>query len=69
MQMISPDGPVYQAGTLSGNPVATTAGIETLNILKNESADYERLEQKTRKLADAAREAGKDIFVLIRLDL
>ena len=35
MQMISPDGPVYQAGTLSGNPVATTAGIETLNILKN----------------------------------
>ena len=34
MQMISPDGPVYQAGTLSGNPVATTAGIETLNILK-----------------------------------
>ena len=36
MQMISPDGPVYQAGTLSGNPVATTAGIETLNILKNE---------------------------------
>lgn len=34
MQMISPDVPVYQAGTLSGNPVATTAGIETLNILK-----------------------------------
>lgn len=59
MQMISPDGPVYQAGTLSGNPVATTAGIETLNILKNDPQIYERLEQKTRKLADAAREAGK----------
>ena len=56
MQMISP---VYQAGTLSGNPVATTAGIETLNILKNDPQIYERLEQKTRKLADAAREAGK----------
>ena len=55
MQMISPDGPVYQAGTLSGNPVATTAGIETLNILKNDPQIYERLEQKTRKLADAAR--------------
>ena len=53
------DGPVYQAGTLSGNPVATTAGIETLNILKNDPQIYERLEQKTRKLADAAREAGK----------
>lgn len=59
MQMISPDGPVYQAGTLSGNPVATTAGIETLNILKNDPQIYERLEQKTRKLADVAREAGK----------
>lgn len=58
MQMISPDGPVYQAGTLSGNPVATTAGIETLNILKNDPQIYERLEQKTRKLADAARKAG-----------
>ena len=56
MQMISPDGPVYQAGTLSGNPVATTAGIETLNILKNDPQIYERLEQKTRKLADAARD-------------
>ena len=52
MQMISPDGPVYQAGTLSGNPVATAAGIETLNILKNDLQIYERLEQKTRKLAD-----------------
>ena len=39
--------------------VATTAGIETLNILKNDPQIYERLEQKTRKLADAAREAGK----------
>lgn len=58
MQMISPDGPVYQAGTLSGNPVATTAGIETLNILKNDPQIYERLEQKTKKLADAARKAG-----------
>ena len=58
MQMISPDGPVYQAGTLSGNPVATTAGIETLNILKNDPQIYKRLEQKTRKLADAARKAG-----------
>ena len=35
MRMISPDGPVYQAGTLSGNPIATAAGIETLKILKN----------------------------------
>ena len=58
MQMISPDGPVYQAGTLSGNPVATTAGIETLNILKDDPQIYERLENKTKKLANAARQAG-----------
>ena len=33
MSMVSPEGPVYQAGTLSGNPLAMTAGIETLKIL------------------------------------
>ena len=35
MQMIAPAGPVYQAGTLSGNPVAVTAGIETLKLLNS----------------------------------
>ena len=41
MDYISPLGPVYQAGTLSGNPVAVAAGIEILRILKN--ADYKKL--------------------------
>ena len=63
MQMISPDGPVYQAGTLSGNPVATTAGIETLNILKNDPQIYERLEQKTRKLADSSKRSRKRTYL------
>lgn len=67
--MISPDGPVYQAGTLSGNPVATTAGIETLNILKNDPQIYERLEQKQENLLMQQEKQEKDIFVLIRLDL
>lgn len=58
MRMVSPDGPVYQAGTLSGNPIATTAGIETLTILKEDSAIYERLEKKTKRLADAVRAAA-----------
>ncbi len=58
MQMISPDGPVYQAGTLSGNPIATTAGIETLKILKEDPAVYERLETKGEKMAQAVREAA-----------
>ena len=69
MQMISPDGPVYQAGTLSGNPVATTAGIETLNILKNDPQIYERLEQNKKNLLMQQEKQEKDIFVLIRLDL
>jgi glutamate-1-semialdehyde 2,1-aminomutase len=45
MALLAPDGPVYQAGTLSGNPIAMTAGIETLNIL-NQSKYYEKLEKK-----------------------
>ena len=36
MGMLSPDGPVYQAGTLSGNPVATTAGLATLRLATDE---------------------------------
>lgn len=46
MDMVSPVGPVYQAGTLSGNPIATTAGIETLEILKKDPGIYRRLEKK-----------------------
>lgn len=53
MQTVSPAGDVYQAGTLSGNPIATTAGIETLKILKEDSGIYERLENKAGKIAEA----------------
>lgn len=59
MEMVSPLGPVYQAGTLSGNPIATTAGIETLTVLKNHPEIYGELEQKSRKLADTMREVWK----------
>ena len=67
MMKVSPAGPVYQAGTLSGNPLAMTAGLETLNILTEEraddGADYSRmLTLKTKKLLlgwqAKAREAG-----------
>lgn len=60
MEMVSPCGPVYQAGTLSGNPIATTAGIITLSLLKNDKAVYHRLEQKGKRLAESIRDAGKD---------
>ena len=61
MAMVSPEGPVYQAGTLSGNPLAMTAGIETLRILSKENT-YNKLESTgallEEGLADAARKAG-----------
>ncbi len=64
MRMISPDGPVYQAGTLSGNPIATTAGIETLKILKGHQEIYGRLEKNGEKIAQAVREtAGEYVQV------
>jgi glutamate-1-semialdehyde 2,1-aminomutase len=49
MEMISPAGPVYQAGTLSGNPLAMNAGITTLEILK-EPGTYETLEERSARL-------------------
>ncbi len=51
MQMVSPSGPVYQAGTLSGNPLATRAGIETLKILKDLNP-YRDLDEKTAYLCE-----------------
>lgn len=60
MDMVSPVGPVYQAGTLSGNPIATTAGIETLRILKEDTEIYRRLAAKAEKIADTVKEAAGD---------
>ncbi|HWJ03199.1 MAG TPA: glutamate-1-semialdehyde 2,1-aminomutase [Verrucomicrobiae bacterium] len=61
MEHISPAGPIYQAGTLSGNPLAMTAGIANLQVLSRPGA-YEALEQKSAKLVagmgQAAEEAG-----------
>lgn len=60
MDMVSPVGPVYQAGTLSGNPVATAAGIATLRILQKDPDIYRRLEAKALRLTEAVREAAED---------
>lgn len=58
MSHISPDGPVYQAGTLSGNPLAVTAGLVTLRILEKMDP-YSSLEQKTLWLTNNIRNAAK----------
>jgi glutamate-1-semialdehyde 2,1-aminomutase len=61
MSMVSPEGPVYQAGTLSGNPLAMTAGITTLKVLTKKGT-YETLEQRAslleKGLFEASRKAG-----------
>ena len=65
MEKIAPSGPVYQAGTLSGNPLAMTAGIETLKIL-SQPGTYERLnrlsEQLSQGFSDAAKSAGATVY-------
>jgi glutamate-1-semialdehyde 2,1-aminomutase len=58
MQHMSPVGPVYQAGTLSGNPLAMAAGIATLDILAEPGA-YEKLEAAGARLADGLAEAAR----------
>jgi len=59
MELISPAGPVYQAGTLSGNPLAMTAGITTLRLLSKSSDFYEQLGQKTMALCAGIRSQGE----------
>ncbi|MDR1070753.1 MAG: glutamate-1-semialdehyde 2,1-aminomutase [Gracilibacteraceae bacterium] len=60
MRQVAPLGPVYQAGTLAGNPVAMAAGLATLKILQGDPAVYARLEEKGRILAGALRQAAAD---------
>jgi glutamate-1-semialdehyde 2,1-aminomutase len=64
MEMIAPSGPVYQAGTLSGNPLAMTAGLETLRIIDEDPNFYTRLEE-----AGSALESGfNEILTELRSD-
>jgi glutamate-1-semialdehyde 2,1-aminomutase len=62
MQQLAPAGPVYQAGTLSGNPVSVAAGVATLTVLRETPGAYERLEElgalAQQGLEDAAAAAG-----------
>lgn len=66
MSLVAPSGPVYQAGTLSGNPLAVTAGMKTLELLRRDGV-YECLEVASEKVEaifrDAAAEAGVRCFV------
>jgi len=65
MAMVAPAGPMYQAGTLSGNPLAMMAGIKTLELLQKPGT-YEQLDKITKKLSEGllsiAKEAGIAVF-------
>lgn len=65
MSKVAPVGPVYQAGTLSGNPVAVAAGIATLKILKKEGA-YEELGEKTSWLVNELKSACEQLDIPIQ---
>lgn len=64
MEVVAPVGGVYQAGTLSGNPIATTAGLTTLTILKEQKDLYQTIEKTAKRLAGAVRAAlGEQVCV------
>ncbi len=63
MEKVAPSGPVYQAGTLSGNPLATAAGIATLEILRRPGT-YEELEQISDRVATGFMQASADAGVI-----
>jgi len=65
MECVAPVGPVYQAGTLSGNPLAVSAGIATLETLR-EPGFYEELDRKASILADGLTQAGACVGIAVR---
>ncbi len=70
MDRLSPDGDIYQAGTLSGNPIAMSAGLASLKKLKANPDIYDKLEAKAKKLTDGfkktAKESGIELQVGVR---
>ena len=58
MDVVAPLGAVYQAGTLSGNPIAVTAGIESLKALKEDKDIYNRIDKYAAKLEEAYKNKG-----------
>ncbi|MBE2986534.1 glutamate-1-semialdehyde 2,1-aminomutase [Campylobacter sp. RM12920] len=69
MNCLSPDGAVYQAGTLSGNPVAMSAGIAALSKINSNKNLYAKLENLARKLTDGFKDAAKSVGIDIQTDV
>jgi len=69
MAMLSPEGPVYQAGTLSGNPVAMAAGYATLTKLKQNARVMAVLEARATRLVDGMKESAKECGITMQTDV
>jgi glutamate-1-semialdehyde 2,1-aminomutase len=67
MEMVAPSGPVYQAGTLSGNPLAVAAGAMTLEVLRRPGT-YERLETLGKRLGDGLQEQARQAGIPLRVN-
>lgn len=66
MKLLSPDGAVYQAGTLSGNPLAMAAGIAALSKIEHDNTLYERLESLANQLMDGFKEAAGEYGIALQ---
>ncbi len=69
MSHLSPEGPVYQAGTLSGNPVAMAAGLTSLKKLKANPGIYEEFSKRAKKLVDGFQKAAEAVGVPMVTDV
>ena len=69
MDCLSPDGAVYQAGTLSGNPVAMSAGIAAISKINSDINLYARLEKLAKKLMEGFKEAAKSAGIAIQTEV
>ena len=69
MDCLSPDGAVYQAGTLSGNPVAMSAGIAAISKINSDVNLYARLEKLAKKLMEGFKEAAKSAGITIQTEV
>ncbi|WP_103620177.1 glutamate-1-semialdehyde 2,1-aminomutase [Campylobacter concisus] len=69
MDCLSPEGAVYQAGTLSGNPVAMSAGIAAISKINSDANLYARLEKLAKKLMEGFKEAAKSAGIAIQTEV
>jgi glutamate-1-semialdehyde 2,1-aminomutase len=68
MNKLSPDGPVHQAGTLSGNPVAMHAGLASLEKIIENEALYATFEEKAKRLVEGLKEAANENGIPLQVD-